>query len=365
MYWVGNVDYQKALLNFAGGQGYGTPGFPMPSLDPTLARRLLSRIAKIQWSLNRYSLELNFDRGKLTVAEFVDLARDWGFDGAQLHIAKNGPRVCLSGESDEDLKRLAEQKGKRKLDLQLDISATQKSEVEDVIRIARAMGTSVIRCYIRMGGTLKEICNQAVRDLSYIAEMAEKWNQEVLLEQHELLTGYEMVDVVERVGSARIGILFDFGNPVSANREPLDDLMVMRKHIRGAHCKDVRIVGTDGVRVQLGVEMGTGHLNLAKIFLDLLCLGSESDAAQVKFFAIQMAVDHLCLGLRTPNESKNKIIDQRNPSKTSFPANLTGNVLERRLEKERTDARAALSHSKGIVEDLRKILAGYLNSLES
>jgi sugar phosphate isomerase/epimerase len=359
------VDYQQALLDFAGGQGYGTPGFPAPVLAPPLARRLLARIGKMQWYLNRYSLELNFDRGKLTVAEFMDMARDWGFDGAQLHIAKNGPRVCLSGESDEDLKRLAEQKGKRKLDLQLDISTTQKSEVEDVIRVARAMGTNVIRCYTRMEGTLKEICNQTVRDLYYIAEMAEKWNQEFLLEQHELLTGSEMVDVVERVGSDRIGILFDFGNPVSAHREPLDDLMVMGKHIRGAHCKDVRIVGTDGIQAQLGVEMGTGHLNLAKLFLDLLSLGSESDAAQVKFFAIQMAVDHLCLGLRTPNESKTKIFARRNPSKTSFPANLTGNVLERRLEKERADARAALSHAKGIVEDLRKILAGYLDSLES
>ena len=89
MYGVANMDYQKALHNFAGGQGYGIPGFPMPSLDPALARRLLSRIGKMQWSLNRYSLELNFDRGKLTNAEFMDLARDWGFDGAQLHIAKN------------------------------------------------------------------------------------------------------------------------------------------------------------------------------------------------------------------------------------------------------------------------------------
>lgn len=317
------------------------------------------------WNLNRYSLELNFDRGELTNAEFMDLARDWGFDGAQLHIAKDGPRVCLSGESDGDLKKLARQKGQRKLDLQLDISATGKSEVEDVIRVARAMGTSVVRCYIRQGGTLKQICDQAVSDLGYIADMAEKWNQEFLLEQHELLTGHEMVDVIERVGSDRVGILFDFGNPISANREPLEDLMVMSRHIRGAHCKDVRILGTDEYRFQLGVEMGNGHLNLAKIFLDLLCLGSESDAAQVKFFAIQMAVDHLCLGLRSRNEFKHKIFAMRKPSKTSFPANLTGNVLERRLVKEKADARAALSHSKGIVEDLRGILSGYLDSLKS
>ncbi len=50
-------------------------------------------------NLNRYSLELNFNRGNLSVVEFINLARNWGFDGVQLHISKGGPRVCLSGES--------------------------------------------------------------------------------------------------------------------------------------------------------------------------------------------------------------------------------------------------------------------------
>ncbi len=362
--WTGKVmDFQQRLLRFVDGEGHGTWGMPVPLLDESLAKKLLFRIENIRWYLNRYSLELNFDRGRLSRDEFIDLARTWGFDGVQLHNAKGGPGVCLTGESDEVLKKMAAQEGKRKLDIQLDISTTSKSDIEDVSRVARTTGTRVIRCYIRTGGTIKEILQTAVDEMSYVAEIAETWDQEFLLEQHELLTGYEMLDVIERVGHHRIGILFDFGNPVAAGREPLDDLMVMREHIRGVHCKDVRILGVEGIRAKLGVEMGSGHLNLEKMFFDLLCLGS--DDAQVEFFAIQMVVDYLCLSNRSPSESKNKVFAKRNPSDTALPKNITKRALEKRMKKERADAQAGFIFAKQLVEDLRKLLSEYLDDERS
>ena len=91
------MDFQQRLLRFVDGEGHGTWGMPVPLLDESLAKKLLFRIENIRWYLNRYSLELNFGRGLLSVSEFVDLARNWGFDGVQLHNAKGGPRVCLTG----------------------------------------------------------------------------------------------------------------------------------------------------------------------------------------------------------------------------------------------------------------------------
>ena len=352
-------DFQQRLLEFVDGEGHGTSGVPVPLLDESLAKKLAFRIETIKWYLNRYSLELNFDRGSLSRREFIDIARDWGFDGVQLHVVKGEPRVSLSGKSDDFLKELAAQEGQRKLDVQLDISSTIKSEIDEVARVAHAMGVRFIRCYIRTGGTLKEILKRAVDDLCYAAEIAEKWDLEILLEQHELLNGFEMVDVIERVGHSRIGILFDFGNPIAACREPLDDLMVMRKYIRGVHCKDARILGASGIRAKLGVEMGSGHLNLEKMFFDLLCLGS--DDAQVQFFGIQMVVDYLCLSNRSPSEPKNKVFDNRNPSATAFPKNISQRALERRLRKEKADAQAGFVFAKQIVENLQKILSEYLD----
>ena len=352
-------NFQRELVEFIDGEGHGSSGIPAPLLDESLAKKLVFRIETMRWYLNRYSLELNFNRGSLSVTEFIDLARAWGFDGVQLHIAKGAPRGSLSGESDEFLKKISAQEGERKLDLHLDISSTRKSEVEEAVRVARAMGVRFIRCYSRTGGTLKEILNRAVDELCYAAEIAEKWDLEILLELHELLNGFEMVEVIERVGHHRIGILFDFGNPIAACREPLDDLMVMRKHIKGVHCKDARILGASGIRAKLGVEMGSGHLNLEKMFFDLLCLGS--DDAQVQFFAIQMVVDYLCLCNRSASDSKNKQFDNRNPSATAFPKDITKRALEKRLRKERADAQAGFIFAKNIVKDLHKLLSEYLD----
>jgi len=140
-------------------------------------------------------------------------------------------------------------------------------------------------------------------------------------------------------------------------------LMVMREHIRGVHCKDVRILGVEGIRAKLGVEMGSGHLNLEKMFFDLLCLGSDN--AQVEFFTIQMVVDYLCLSNRSPSESKNKVFAKRNPSDTALSKNVTKRALEKRLKKERVYAQAGFSFAKHIVEDLRQLLSEYLDDKRS
>ena len=94
------MDFQQRLLSFVDGEGHGNGGIPVPLLDESLAKKLLFRIENIRWYLNRYSLELNFDRGLLSRNEFIDLARNWGFDGVQLHNAKGGPGVCLTGQGD-------------------------------------------------------------------------------------------------------------------------------------------------------------------------------------------------------------------------------------------------------------------------
>ena len=85
-------DFQQKLLEFVDGEGHGAGGIPVPVLDESLAKKLVFRIENMKWYLNRYSLELNFNRGSLSVREFIDIARDWGFDGVQIHIAKGAPR---------------------------------------------------------------------------------------------------------------------------------------------------------------------------------------------------------------------------------------------------------------------------------
>ena len=85
---------QSRFQNFLGGPAAG--GLPIPQLDATLGRKLLQRIEQLKWHLNRYSLELNFRHGALSVDAFLSFARDRGFDGAQLHLTRGGPRMGLT-----------------------------------------------------------------------------------------------------------------------------------------------------------------------------------------------------------------------------------------------------------------------------
>jgi sugar phosphate isomerase/epimerase len=154
---------QTQFENFLGGRE--AAGSPIPKLDASVGRKLLGRIDQLQWHLNRYSVELNYLHAALGIDEFLSLARSAGFDGAQFHITRSGPRMGLTAESDQYLAALAEQKGARRLTLTLDISTTGREEVNDAVRVARALGADTIRCYCSVGGTLKEIILAAIEHL--------------------------------------------------------------------------------------------------------------------------------------------------------------------------------------------------------
>jgi sugar phosphate isomerase/epimerase len=350
------MSFQYQLGQLLNPSGHEVVGIPIPTLNTSLARKLLERIQSMAWYLNRYSLELNFKHGQLTVEEMMDMARAWGFDGVQLHIANDDPRVSLSRESDAALAELAAQRDRKRLDIQLEISSTENSDIDDTVRVARAMGAKFIRCYIRGSGTLTEIIDRAVVQLDYAAELAECWQLDILLEQHEFLTGPEMVHIIERVGSPRLGILFDFANPISARRRPLEDLQAMQSHVRSAHCKDARIIEHEGTPAQLGVAMGQGDLNLHKLLFDLLLLGE--DRARVPFFAIQMTLDYLAVSLRAPSDDAATRYEQREPSQTVLAAGLAD--LEPRLAQERIVAEDGFAVAKSVVAELEAVAEGFL-----
>jgi sugar phosphate isomerase/epimerase len=340
---------QSRFESFLGGSAAG--GFPIPQLDAALGRKLLARIEQLRWHLNRYSLELNFLHGALSVVEFLDCARDWGFDGAQLHITRSGPRMGLTAESDQYLADLALQRGIRKLDLTLDVSTIDREDLNDVSRVARAMGVRTIRCYASHGGTIKEIIRTAIERLKHAAELGSEWDLCFLFEQHERLTGAEILEIIQGVDAgASVGALFDFANPIPANRDPLEDLYEMRDVIRGAHSKDVIILPEARGNGCIGVGFGQGDLPLPKIYFDLLMLGE--DAPQLEFIAVQSVVGYNAPPARLVGESSSHVYRPKTSSKT--PVTAAQSQMSRRLARERHDAREHLESAKLLVNQLQR-----------
>jgi sugar phosphate isomerase/epimerase len=313
-----------------------------------VGRKLLERIDQVQWHLNRYSMELNYLHAAMGIDEFLSLARSGGFDGAHLHTIRSGPRMGLTAESDQYLAELAEQEGARKLSLVLDISTIAREDVNDAVRVARAMGINTIRCYCSVGGTLKEIIRTAIEQLKHAAELGSRWNIRFLLEQHERLTGPEIVEIIDGVDSdTSVGALFDFANPVPANRSPLEDLHEMRKVIRGAHSKDVIILPDARGQRCIGVRFGEGDLPLPKIYFDLLMLGD--DTPQVEFIAVQNVVGYLAPAGRLEDEASDRVFPAKSASRTP----MSSAEPARRLARERQDVGDHLDAAKLLVNQLR------------
>ncbi len=337
---------QARFENFLGGPA--AAGSPIPPLDAALGRTLLERIDQLKWYLNRYSMELNFLHGALGIDEFLSIARDSGFDGVQLHISRSGPRIGLTAESDRYLAEFAEQEGTRRLDLALDISTIRREDVNDAIRVANAMQIQTIRCYSSSGGTITEIIRNAIEELKYAAEQGSRSNICFFLEQHERLTGPEILEIIHGVDADRtIGVLFDFANPIPANRDPLEDLHVMREVIRGAHSKDVVVLPEARGQRCIGVRFGEGDLLLPKIYFDLLMLGE--DKPQLEFIAIQNVVGYIAPAGRLRDESSNRVFQLKTASQT--PMNTTGQ--DQRLARERLDVCQHLESAKILVNQLR------------
>jgi sugar phosphate isomerase/epimerase len=340
------VTLQTRFENFLGGEAAG--GSPIPQLDAALGRKLLERIDRLRWHLNRYSLELNFLHGALGVDAFLSFARDSGFDGAQLHITRSGPKVGLTAESDQYLADLAEQGGTRKLELVLDISTIRREDVNDASRVARALGVDRIRCYSSSGGTIKEIIQTTIEELKYAAELGSRSNICFLFEQHERLTGSEILEILDNVGADRsIGVLFDYANPIPADRHPLEDLYEMRKVIRGAHSKDVIVLPEARGQRCIGVRFGEGDLDLPKIYFDLLMLGD--DEPQLEFIAVQNVVGYLAPAGRLSDEASDRVFELKTASRTP----MAPIEQEQRLARERQDVRHHLDAAKLLVNRLR------------
>jgi len=340
------MSLQARFERFLGGPA--ADGFPIPQLDAALGRKFLARTEGLRWLLNRYSLELNFLHGSWDIDALFSFARDRGFDGVQLHTTRSGPRIGLTAESDRYLAELAAQSGTRRLDITLDVSTIDRGDLNDASRVARAMGVRTIRCYSRNGGTIKEIIGTAIEQLKYAAELGSRFGICFLLESHERLTGPEILEIIDGVGAGpSIGALFDFGNPIPANRDPLADLYELRGVIRGAHSKDVIVVPEGLGQGCIGVSFGQGDLPLPKIYFDLLMLGE--DKPQVEFFAVQSVVGYWAPPGRQRGESSSQVFPLKSSSKT--PLAETGR--EQRLARERQDAHQHFEAAKLLVNQLR------------
>lgn len=321
-----------------------------PALDPDSAAKLLARTANVPFFAHSYSFYHNMNNG-FTPADLVRFAYENDLHGICIHISDGGASCIrkMAPHEWDALRKLAEDLG---ILIHLEISSTDRREVDTVIECARALAVRNLRFYARHEGPLSSVVDKVYSDLAYACERAHQHDLYFDYEQHEDLRAGEIAALLRRVNDRRLNALFDYSNSLNAYEEPLAALRILAPYIRQVHVKGARklIEGTGWG--QLGVPQGGSEDQLpgARMLHDLLMLGEE--APQVICFALEQEVDYYAPAFRRRDEPADPIIQYREPSET--PVDYTKST-ERLLSDERRWAIQQIAWNRGLVGSFREL----------
>ncbi len=210
--------------------------------------------------IHSFSLRYQFRyRDDFDVFSFITLAADEGFTG--VNISANGPGYRdLGGTSAAHFARVRDAVRDHGLVCELDTSDTRPGHMEQMIRVAHAIGADRLRTYTRYPVDRPDLIAQTIHDLQTVAQLAEQSGVIVVLENHEDFTGPQMAGIVETVDHPAIRLLYDYGNAQMVGEDPHAALDSMLPHVAVVHVKDHVMIEHGGETWVQGVTMGQGRL---------------------------------------------------------------------------------------------------------
>lgn len=330
------------------------PNNTLPILSPEKARALIERIETIPLYAHAYSFHLNFRFGGFKPCDLLDFAAKNGLRGVKIH-REDGEENSLGNADAVQLSGFGKKAKQLGLDVHLEISETEVPSLCDAIRVCRTIGATSIRCYPRYEGKVSSVIERTINDLRQLKDQDPEGTFRFTLEQHEDLTGAELVRIVEAVGNPNLSLMFDFTNMINAYERPLDALQTMAKHITDVHIKDAVILEDSGGWAQRCCRSGDGDIPQARLLMELLCLGEN--APQVLAYGLEEEVGYHSPPFRFPNEEDDPFINARNVSETDLVA---GVDIATQLAKEKADAQHLCTHVQELLKLLRNHAASFL-----
>lgn len=329
---------------------HANPPIDPPPLDAAHAARLLERTANVPFFAHSYSFYRSMEHG-FAPRDLMDFVYTHDLHGACLHLNDGGETSVgrMSGKEREAFRRQVEDLG---LALHLEISSSDRTEVDRAIDCARALGVRNIRLYARHRGPLGDVMDRVYADLAYACERANQFDLHFDYEQHEDLKAAEIAAVLQRLGDCRMNALFDYSNSLNAYEEPLAALRILAPFIRQVHVKGAQKTIEGEGWGQIGVPQGCDEDELpgARMLHDLLMLGDRKP--QVICFALEQEVDYYAPAFRLRNESDNPVIRYREPSETPQDKSKS---TERLIADERRWAVQQLTWNRALIATFREL----------
>jgi len=277
---------------------------------------LIERIPKARFFAHTYAFTLNLDHGNLSLWDFMQYAVKHKLSGMKIHIS------YLEKFSLDELNEYKKKAKENNLEIHIELSNTEKEYIDKAVAMALILECKHIRLYQRYSGRISEIIQKTIDDLKYAAQVAQQKDLYFALEQHEVEKSTEMVHIIQQVNSDRVCLLFDFGNMVNANEDPMEALKIQAPYIKHVHLKDLIICKSkENGTGQIGVPSGQGSIDQFTMMYHLLMLGD--DEPQVIAFGLEEQNWFKSPAYRFPDEEQDPFIPPRVPSDTEFPEGIS------------------------------------------
>lgn len=249
----------------------------------------------LKLGLETESLHLLFQHKRIDIFKFIEIAHELELDGIQINIIKDYNLDenwgTLGSNSDDHLKKVRDLLNKYGMYVELDMRNLDYEKVEEVLEVASKLGAEVVRSYIPIKPLKTQNIsfgsegaydfakvrhdfdpnsyNEGVEKLNKIVPLLEKYRVKLALENHEYETSEELVEVVKKVNSPWVGLIYDFGNSMMVWEEPEKAAENMAPYTFTTHFKDHIIIEEPNDKygyVVCGVPAGEGNINLESCF---------------------------------------------------------------------------------------------------
>lgn len=310
------------------------------------ARKILDRHASLPLYLHAYSYHMNMRLEQILPADLLDIAHQQGLHGVKIHIL-DGESRSLKHMRDDELAVFRCKAGRLGLDINLEISSSAPAEIDEAVIIAEKIGATSLRFYPRYEGHLSTVLARIRDDLAHIRQQHGHRALSFTIEQHEDLKSVELVQLVQESGIDSLSLLFDFGNMINANEQPLEALHIMAPLIAHVHIKDAKIIPEGTGLGHIACASGSGDMPFEELLKQLICLGEE--VPQVLAYGLEEEVDYYAPAFRFSDEGNDPWIPWRDMSETPLPA---PELLSARLEQEKRDAICQIEHVRTVLKRL-------------
>lgn len=229
-----------------------------------------------QYSIGMFAYK-NRPGDKFDAARFIEATREAGGEVAQLYCA------MIASLDEDGLKQL--RRKANELDVMLEVhggSAIGKWSgpmFEQTLQRAAALGAKVVGCSFGMLlrpdkiatlGAWDEHVRQCETRLRELAKMARPLGITVAVENHLDFSVEELHDLIKKVDSPNVGVMFDVGNTIGTLDDPVEAADTLGPFTVATHFKDFAIEEvTRGFRFT-AVPLGCGSLRLREITQRLL-----------------------------------------------------------------------------------------------